>query len=112
MCRLIDQYMKKHTLEGPLTNTHLVRLAIYIVELLQSFEVRAMYGEKTFVEIDVEYDDLYGYYVRTLARRYFDAWYHRNVFGDPLTEDHVRDLLGDFQDLIWGAYGDDAIKVD
>lgn len=111
-CRLIDQYMKKNDLSAPLTDEHLAGAAWHILELLRCFEVRAMFDENTFHGIDVERTELYGFYLETLARRYFDARYDKNVFGDPLTEEHICDLIGDFQDLIWNSYGDDAIQCD
>lgn len=71
-----------------------------------------MYDENAFPGIDVESNEPYELYIATLAQRYFDAWCDKHAFGEPLTEDHIRDLLGDFQDLIWNSYGDDATQCD
>lgn len=54
VCRIIDQYMNQHGLTGPLTDEHLVQSALYVLELLTSFEVRAMYDENTFRKVDVD----------------------------------------------------------
>ena len=81
--------------------------------MLKSFEVGAMYNENTWRTIDVESDELYAWYARTLAGRFVDARLDEHVECDvALTEAHLRDLLGDFQDLVWNGYGDDAIQVD
>lgn len=113
VCRLIDQAMKKYGMQRPLTDEHLTKVARYIVALLTSVEVRAMYDENAFHAIDVESNDLYGVYTERLAERYVGVRLEKHVCRkDPLTEEHLRELLGDFQDLVWNGYGDDAIQVD
>lgn len=112
-CRLIDQYMKQQGLAGPLTEEHLARTTWHIIELLRSAEVRAMFDENAFHSIDVESTDLYQLHTRRLAERFVSARLDKNTEEEePLTEEHLRELLGDFQDIVWNGYGDDAIQVD
>lgn len=112
-CRLIDQYLKRHELTATLTDEHLARASWHILDLLRSFEVRTMYDENTFRGIDVERVELYEIYSQTLVERFAGAWLdeHGNT-DEPLTEEHLCDLIGDFQDIVWNGYGDNAIQVD
>lgn len=112
-CRLIDQYMKQQGLAGPLTDEHLARTTWHIIELLRSSEVRAMFDENTFRSIDVESNELYELHTHRLVERFVGARLDKNTADEePLTEEHLCDLIGDFQDIVWYDYGDDAIQVD
>lgn len=112
-CRLIDSYMKQHGLVGPLTTEHLAKVSWHIVELLTSIQVRELYEENAFHNIDVERHELYEVYAPRLVDRFATARLDKHTAdNEPLTEEHLRDLIGDFQDLVWTGYGDNAIQVD
>lgn len=112
-CRLIDSYMKQHGLVGPLTTEHLAKVSWHIVELLTSTQVRELYEENGFHSIDVERTDLYEVYMPRLVERFAASRFDKHTAdNEPVTEEHLRDLIGDFQDIVWNGYSDDAIQVD
>ena len=72
-CRLIDSYMKQHGLVGPMTTEHLAKVSWHIVELLTSIQVRELYEENAFHNIDVERHELYEVYAPRLVDRFAAA---------------------------------------
>ena len=64
-------------------------------------------------DIHNESNELFELYTKRLVERLFGAWLNEHgKYNDPLTEDYIRDFIGDFQDIVWSGYGDDAIQVD
>lgn len=72
-----------------------------------------MYAENAFHDVDVESTELYEVYTQRLVERFAGVRLKKHTAEDePLTEEHLRNLIGDFQDIVWNGYGDDAIQVD
>ncbi|MBK9080483.1 MAG: hypothetical protein IPL91_15940 [Hyphomicrobium sp.] len=89
--------MKQHGLVGPLTTEHLAKVSWHIVELLTSIQVRELYEENAFHNIDVERTELYEV-TETLVERFAGVRFDKHTKDiEPLTEEHLRDLIGDFR---------------